>query len=62
MTRIWGGHIDTYEPGTIRERAYMSGIASIYQTDSIVDSIAIADNLVQDENATQDYIEVEVLL
>jgi hypothetical protein len=54
--------MDTYEPGTIRERAYMSGIASIYQIDSIVDSVAIADNLVQDENATQDYIEVEVLL
>jgi hypothetical protein len=37
----------------------MSGIASIYQTDSIVDSAAIADNLVQDENAMQGCIEVE---
>jgi hypothetical protein len=35
--------VDTYEPGTIRERAYMRGIASIYQTDSIVDSAIIAD-------------------
>jgi MULE transposase domain len=58
MSRIEGGHVDMYEPGTIRERAYMRGIASIYQTDSIVDSAKLANNLVQNE--TQDCIEVEV--
>ena len=36
----------------------MSKISSIYQTDSIVDSMTIADNLVLDK--TQDYIKVEV--
>jgi hypothetical protein len=58
MSRIWGSHVDTYEPGTKRERAYMRGISLIYHTDSIGDSVIIADNLVQDE--TQDCIEVEV--
>jgi hypothetical protein len=30
-----------YEPETVRERAYIYSIASIYQTDSIVDSVVI---------------------
>ena len=58
MSRIQAGHQDLYEPGTRRERAYMSKISSVYQTDSIVDSMVIADNLVLNE--TQDYIEVGV--
>ena len=60
MSSIWNGHVDTYEPGTVRERGYMRRISSIYQTDSMVDSATIADNLVQNE--TQDCIEVEVPL
>ncbi len=51
--------MDTYEPRTVEERAYMCGITSIYQTDSMVDSTTIADHLVQDDNATQDCIEVD---
>ena len=49
-----------YEPGTVRERAYMRGISSIYHTDSMVDldPATIADNLIQNE--TQDCIEVDV--
>ena len=58
MSRIKAGHQDLYEPGTRRERAYMSKISSIYQTDSILDSMTIADNLVLNE--TQDCIEVEM--
>ena len=40
--------MDIYEPGTIRERAYMRGISSIYHTDSMVDLdlATIADNLI----------------
>ena len=36
----------------------MAGIASIYQTDSMVDSTTIADNMVL--NDTQDCIEVQI--
>ena len=37
-----------YEPGTVRERASMRGISSIYHTDSMVDldPATIADNLI----------------
>ena len=58
MSRIKRGQIDMYEPGTVRERAYMRGISSIYETDSIVDSAIIADDLMQNE--TQDCIEVDM--
>ena len=58
MSRLQDGQVDMYEPGTVRERAYMRGISSIYHTDSIVDSATIADSLIQNE--TQDCIEVEV--
>ena len=57
-SRLQEGQVDIYEPGTVRERAYMCGISSIYYTDSIVDSATIADSLIQNE--TQDYIKVEV--
>ena len=49
-----------YEPGTVRERAYMCGISSIYHTDSMVDLdlATITDNLIQNE--TQDCIKVDI--
>ena len=46
MSRLQEGQVDIYEPGTVRERAYIRGISSIYHTDSIVDSATIADNLI----------------
>ena len=42
MQRLELGHHDLYEPGTRRERAYMQGISSVYQTDSIKDATVIA--------------------
>jgi hypothetical protein len=54
---MWSGHVDTYEPGTERERAYMRGISSIYQTDSIEDAAYRADIAMLDE--TQDCIVVQ---
>ncbi len=59
MSRIWGSHVDMYEPRTVQERAYIRGTASIYQTDSMVDPVTITDHLVQDDNATQDCIKVD---
>jgi hypothetical protein len=53
---MWGGHVDTYEPRTEREQAYMRGISSIYQTDSIADVAYRADIAILDE--TQDCIVV----
>ena len=60
MSRLQEGQVDLYEPGTVRERAYMRGISSIYHTDSMVDldPATIADNLIQNE--TQDCIEVDI--
>ena len=60
MSRLQDGQVDMYEPGTVRERAYMRGISSIYHTDSMVDldPATIADNLIQNE--TQDCIEVDI--
>ena len=57
VSRLQGSQTDIYEPGTIRERAYMRGISSIYKTDSIEEPATIADNKVQ--NKTQDCIEVD---
>ena len=60
MSRLRDGQVDMYEPGTVRERAYIRGISSIYHTDSMVDldPATIADNLIQNE--TQDCIEVDI--
>ena len=41
MQRLELGHRDLYEPGTRRERAYMQGISSVYQTDSTEDATTI---------------------
>ena len=51
--------MDTYEPGTARERQYMSGLSSVYKDDCIEDIAKLADKAM--ENETQDCIEVEVL-
>jgi hypothetical protein len=58
MSRFIYGHIDLYEPGTTRERSYMSGMSSIYKDDCMEDTAKLADDMMQDE--TQDCIEVEV--
>jgi hypothetical protein len=42
LSRLDNGHVDTYEPGTLRERGYMSGISSIYKDDCIEDSATVA--------------------
>ena len=47
MRRIEHGHRDLYEPGTRRERAYMQGISSIYQSDSTADATEIAVSAMQ---------------
>jgi hypothetical protein len=58
LARLENGHHDLYEPGTQRERAYMRGISSIYQTDSIVDASTAAATAV--ESDIIDVIEVDV--
>ena len=40
---------DLYKPGTILERAYMRGISSIYQTDSMVDASTAAAAAVEED-------------
>ncbi|RFU26621.1 hypothetical protein B7463_g9713, partial [Scytalidium lignicola] len=57
MLRFEQGHIDNYEPGTVRERGYMRGISSIYKDDYVESSANIADKAMLNE--TQDCIEVE---
>jgi hypothetical protein len=63
LTRLQNGHQDLYEPGTQRERAYMRGLLSIYQADSIVDSATATANVVEkgliEDIETQDVIEVD---
>jgi hypothetical protein len=59
MSRFRSRHVDTYEPGTARERQYMSGLSSVYKDDCIEDIAKLADKAM--ENETQDCIEVEVL-
>jgi hypothetical protein len=58
LARLENGHHDLYEPGTQRERAYMRGISSIYQTDSIVDASTAAATAVEADII--DVIEVDV--
>ena len=41
MARLQAGHVDLYEPGTIRERGYMHGISSVFKDDSIEDTAEI---------------------
>jgi hypothetical protein len=38
LSMLQNGHQDLYEPGTQRGSAYMRGLSSIYQTDSMMDS------------------------
>jgi hypothetical protein len=47
LTRLENGHQDLYEPGTIMERAYQRSLASLYQSDSIVDAATVAARLVE---------------
>jgi MULE transposase domain len=58
LVRLENGHQDLYEPGTERERAYMRGLSSIYQTDSMVDAATAAGVAV--EGDVIDVIEVDV--
>jgi hypothetical protein len=48
---------DLYEPGTQRERAYMRGLSSIYQTNSRVDAATAAAMAVEEDII--DVIEVD---
>jgi MULE transposase domain len=57
LTRLDNGHQDLYEPGTERERAYMRGLSSIYQVDTIADSATSAAELIEGE--VIDCIEVD---
>jgi len=47
LNRLDNGHEDQYEPGTQRERGYMRGLSSIYQTDSLVDAATATAEVVQ---------------
>ena len=58
LARLENGHHDLYEPGTQMERAYMRGISSIYQTDSMVDASTAAARAVEED--VLDVIEVDV--
>jgi hypothetical protein len=41
------GHQDQYEPGTQGPRAYMRGLSSIWQTDSMVDTASATAELIE---------------
>ena len=47
LARLENGHQDLYEPGTIMERAYQRSLASIYQSDSMVDAATVAAGVVE---------------
>lgn len=47
MQRYKAGLVDEYEPGTQRERGYMQGLSSIYQTEYTGDATAIATTVIQ---------------
>jgi hypothetical protein len=49
MARLQTGYIDLYEPGTRRERGYMSGISSVYKDGSIEDASTVAALVIQKE-------------
>jgi hypothetical protein len=55
---IWKWACGTYEPGTPRERQYMSGLSSVYKDDCMEDTAKLADEAM--ENETQNSIDVEV--
>ena len=46
MSRLAKGHIDQYEPGTLRERGYMGGMSSIYEDDNMVDAATLPANAI----------------
>jgi hypothetical protein len=58
MARLQAGHIDQYEPGTQRERAYMCGISSIYKEDCMDDAATVAARAISDRIDCIDDIEV----
>jgi hypothetical protein len=41
LFRLDNKYIDTYKPGTLRERGYISSILSIYKNDYIEDSVTV---------------------
>ena len=57
LVRLQNGHQDIYIAGTERERTYIRGISSIYQSDSLVDAAAAAISLIEGE--VFDCIEVD---
>jgi hypothetical protein len=59
LVRLDNGHQDLYKPRTPRERAYIRGLSSIYQTDSMVDASTAAAAIAVEEDVI-DVIEVYV--
>ena len=57
LGRLQNGYQDMYIAGTERERAYMYGLASIYQPDNLVDAATAAISLI--ESDVIDCIEVD---
>ncbi|CZS93089.1 uncharacterized protein RCO7_11158 [Rhynchosporium graminicola] len=47
MQRLEGGHQDSYEPGTRRERGYMHSMSSIYHSDSTIDATTASEMSIQ---------------
>ena len=50
MARLQVGHVDLYEPETIRERGYMHEILSVFKDNSIDDSTKIASRAIEKDN------------
>ena len=57
LVRLQNGHQDMYIAGTQAERGYMRSLASIYQSDSLVDAATAAISLIEGE--VLDCIEVD---
>ena len=57
LVRLQNGHQDMYIAGTERERSYISSLASVYQSDSLVDAATAAISLI--ESDVIDRIEVD---
>jgi hypothetical protein len=62
LARLENGHQDLYEPGTIMERAYQRSLASLYQSDSIVDSATVAAGVVEGDLVEGIEVEGDVIV
>jgi hypothetical protein len=62
LARLENGHQDLYEPGTIMERAYQRSLASLYQSDSIVNAATVAAGLVEGDLVEGIEVEGDVIV